>query len=172
MRVLLIGMMGVGKTTVGRELAARTGWPYLDNDELVVRATGHTAKQLLELGVAELRRAESAALGEALRVPSPLIAGIPAGVIEDADDRARLRAGGFVVWLRATIGTLVARLGTDVNRPWLQPDPEAALRRLNVGREPHYAAVADLIVDVDRASPDAVADRILAALRPGDAIKA
>ena len=165
MRVLLVGMMGAGKTTVGRELSARTGWPYLDNDELVERATGHTAKQLLGLGVAELRRAESAALGQALRVAPPLIAAIPAGVIADAGDRERLRGGGgLVVWLRAKIETLLDRLGNDIDRPWLRPDPETALRRLYAGRDRYYAEVADLTVDVDRQPPSTVVDRILAAL--------
>ena len=164
MRVLLVGMMGAGKTTVGRELSARTGWPYLDNDELVERAIGHTAKQLLGLGVAELRRAESAALGQALRVAPPLIAAIPAGVIADAGDRERLRGGGLVVWLRAKIETLLDRLGNDTDRPWLRPDPETALRRLYAGRDRYYAEVADLTVDVDRQPPSTVVDRILAAL--------
>jgi shikimate kinase len=149
-------------------LSECTGWPYLDNDELVERATGHTAKQLLGLGATELRRAESAALGEALRVAPPLIAGIPAGVIADAGDPEWLRGGGLVVWLRARIETLVDRLRNDTDRPWLRADPETALRRLYAGRDRHYAEVADLTVDVDHQPPSTVVDRILAALPTAD----
>jgi shikimate kinase len=163
-RILLVGMMGSGKTTVGRALAARLGWPYLDNDELVERATGGTAKELQEAGARELRAAESAALTEALRLDPPLVAGVPGGVVDAEGDRLRLRRDGFVVWLRASLETLVARLRDDVGRPWLEPDPEAALRRLYAGREAKYAQVATLVLDVDHVTPDQTVERIIAAL--------
>jgi shikimate kinase len=164
-RVLLIGMMGVGKTTVGRALAQVTGWRYLDNDELVRRATGtETADLFRTAGVAAMRKAEAAALTEALREPPPVIAGVAAGVVSDPADRARLRSGGFAVWLRARIETLVRRVGQGEGRAWLQPDPEAALRRLHEGREPLYAEVATMVLDVDDITPEEAAARILKAL--------
>jgi shikimate kinase len=163
-RVLLMGMMGAGKTTIGHALSTRTGWLYLDNDELVRRATGIETREVFdELGVEAMRRAESAALTVALTVATPVIAGVAGGVVEDPADRARLRAGGFVVWLRARIDTLAARVGSGEGRAWLQPDPRAALQKLYDGRAALYAEAASFVVDVDDLTPDEVAARILEA---------
>ena len=88
-------------------------------------------------------------------------------MVTDPTDRERLRTGGFVVWLRADIETLIARVrGTD--RPWLGDSPDVAMRELYAGREPLYTEVATLIVDVDGATPEQTADRIITAL-PGAA---
>ena len=108
-RILLVGMMGSGKSSVGRELAKRTGWPFLDNDELLERATGRTARQLAEGGEAALRAAEAAALREGLAVKPPAIIGVAGGAVLDPRDRKRIREGGFVVWLRAPADVLAAR---------------------------------------------------------------
>jgi shikimate kinase len=165
-RVLLVGMMGAGKSTVGRELAKLTGWRYLDNDELLERAVGETARRVLDTnGAAALRRAESAALAEGLREEPPVIVSVAGGVVEDPADRDRIRGGGFVVWLRAPIAVLVARVGTGADRPWLQPDPEAALRRLYADREPLYAEVASIVVDVEDRTPAQTAGVVLDQLR-------
>ena len=163
-RVLLVGMMGAGKTTVGRRLGLRLGWPYYDNDELLHRAVGVRTRELQrKKGEAALRRAESAALSVALTQGPPLVAGVAAGVVTDPMDRQRLRAGGFVVWLRARIETLAARV-ENTDRPWLGKDPAAALSRLYAGRADLYAAVADMVVDVDVMPVEIVTDRIVAAL--------
>jgi shikimate kinase len=165
-RLLLVGMMGVGKSTVGRELATRSGWPYVDNDELLHADTGHYGAELLTLhGVQTLRDAEAQVLTEILERKPPLVAGVAAGVVLRPDDRERIKAGGFVVWLRARTETLVSRIGDDSERAWLQPNPAAALRELAAGRDPLYADVADLIVDVDDRTTEAVTEEILAAVR-------
>ncbi|WP_066888381.1 shikimate kinase [Carbonactinospora thermoautotrophica] len=168
-RILLIGMMGAGKSTVGRAMSAATGWPYLDNDELVRRATGVPTRRILhERGVRALREAEATALRLAVEQPPPVIAGIAGGVVESPDDRRVLREGGFVVWLRARIETLAARIGAGsarADRPWLEEDPKTVLRRLYAGREPLYAEVASLIVDVDDATPEQTVTTILDTLR-------
>lgn len=173
-RVLLVGMMGSGKTTVGQALARLTGWPFLDNDELVERATGTSALAILnEGGEDALREAEAEALVEGLEVPAPVILDVAGGVITRAEDRVRLRSvageaghgAGIVVWLRARLETLARRVGTGTGRAWLAGDPEGALRHLYDGREPLYAEVATDIVDVDDRTPDEIADRIVAALR-------
>lgn len=165
-RVLLMGMMGCGKTTVGTALAARTGWDYLDNDELVRRATGKATPEVLrDRGEEAMRDAESAALTEALAIPAPVIAAVAAGIVEKAADRDRLRTGGYVVYLRARMSTLVERVGSGEGRPWLQPDPAAALARLHRGREELYRQTATLVLDVEEASPENLADVILAGLR-------
>ena len=163
-RILLIGMMGAGKTTVGHALSKRLGWPYLDNDELLARAVGKDTRRVQqEDGVAALRHDESLALAAALAEPPPVIAGVAAGVVTDPADRERLRTGGYVVWLRADLHTLARRVrGTD--RPWLGDEPEQALRELYAGRAELYAEVASLVVDVDDTTPLATADRIVAAI--------
>jgi shikimate kinase len=164
-RVLLIGMMGAGKTTVGHALSRVLGWRYYDNDELLARAVGKDTRRVQEEdGVAALRRAESQALSLALATGGPLIASVAGGVVTDPLDRDRLRRGGFVVWLRADLATLAARVaGTD--RPWVGDSPEAALKRLYAGRERLYADANTLIVDQHDTTPELIALRIAAALR-------
>ncbi|HWB67288.1 MAG TPA: shikimate kinase [Mycobacteriales bacterium] len=159
-RVLLIGMMGAGKTTVGHELATLLGWPYYDNDELLARAVGKDTRRVQEEdGIAALRRAESAALTVALSEGGPLIAGVAGGIVTDPLDVERLRAGGFVVWLRADIAALVARVkGTD--RPWLGQHPDVAMSHLYAGRAAMYAAASSLILDEANTTPAQLALRI------------
>jgi shikimate kinase len=165
-RILLVGMMGAGKSTVGHELAKLTGWRYLDNDELLQRAVGKSARTVLETeGAAALRTAETAALTEGLGEEPPVIVSVAGGVVEDGADRDRIRSGGFVVWLRAPMAALAARVGTGADRPWLPPHPEAALRRLYSDREPLYAGVASIVVDVEDRTPAETARVILDQLR-------
>lgn len=164
-RVLLIGMMAAGKSSVGRALSAATGWPYLDNDELVQRATGLPTPEVLAVGdEATLRAAEAAALEEALAAPAPVIASVAGGVVTDPELCGRLAAGGFVVYLRAPVEVLIERVGSGTGRPWLVGDPAAALRRLFEGRDPIYSEFADLVVEVQHAPPERLAAEILAAL--------
>ena len=159
-----MGMMGAGKTTVGRAIADRTGWPYLDNDELVELASGRSTREVLTAGdEAALRRVELAALDAVLDAQPPLVASIAAGVVLDPSARGRLN-DSFVVYLRATLSTLTARVGAGSDRPWLGGDPADALGRLLDGREAIYREVADLVLDVDTASPEELAARVLQAV--------
>lgn len=174
-RVLLLGMMGSGKSSVGDALHRRTAWPFVDNDVLVEQATGHTARELLaRRGEAAMRAAETAAFETALGLPTPVVAATAAGTILDPDNRRRLAGGGFVVWLTAPPEVLAARaVGAD-HRPWLDDDPVAWFRQALDERRPLYAAVADLEVDTSLLTPDECADAVLDALaRPGtDTIRA
>ncbi len=147
-RVLLIGMMGSGKSTIGRLVAETTGWPYVDNDELVRRSTGATARQLVaEDGEAQMRSAEAAALALGVEVAAPAIVGVAAGTILGAANRERLRTGGIVVWLRADAAILESRaLGSD-HRPFLERGGGAWIRDAIAERDPHYASVADIVID-------------------------
>ncbi|HWC34313.1 MAG TPA: shikimate kinase [Mycobacteriales bacterium] len=164
-RVLLIGMMGAGKTTVGRSLSRLLGWPYYDNDELLARAVGKDTRRVQEEdGLAALRRAESAALTVALEEGGPLIAGVAGGIVTDPLDLDRLHRGGFVVWLRADLATLAARV-TGTDRPWLGQSPAVAMRLLYAGREWLYSEASTLILDEELTTPDLMALRIAAALR-------
>jgi shikimate kinase len=164
-RVLLIGMMGAGKTTIGRALSNVLGWPYYDNDELLARAVGKDTRRVQEEdGVYALRRAESAALDMALTEGGPLIAGVAGGVVTDPLDLARLHDGGFVVWLRVDIATLASRVaGTD--RPWLGATPASAIAHLYAGREALYLAASDLVVEETGTTPELVALEIASRLR-------
>lgn len=163
-RVLLVGMMGAGKTTVGRALGDLLGWRWYDNDELVARATGKSTRRVLdEDGVAALRRAESLALDLAVTEAGPLVAGVAGGVVTDPLDLTRLHDGGFVVWLRADLATLVDRV-RRTDRPWLGATPESAMRALYAGRSARYAAAASLVLDVEQSTPALLANRIAAAL--------
>jgi len=158
-RVLLIGMMGVGKTTVGRLLADRLGAVYIDNDGSVRRRTGRGVADILqESGEQALREAERSAFAETLAVPGRTVIGVPGGMVLDPADRALIEdAGSPVVWLRARPETIAKRVvGTD--RPWLGDDPLASLTRLAADRHPLFAEVAHVVVDVDERTPEQVAE--------------
>jgi shikimate kinase len=164
-RIILIGMMGAGKSTIGASLSTLTGWPYIDNDQVVEQMVGIPTRDLLQQrGVEALRTAESAAAIEVLTRPAPLIAGAAAGIVLDPGVSAQVHDGAFVVFLKARIETLAKRV-EGTYRPWLGDDPEATLRKLYVGREPLYEKMADLVLDVDDTTPDVDAQRILDALR-------
>jgi shikimate kinase len=142
-------MMGSGKSTIGRLLSEATGWSHADNDELVQRAHGMTARELLADGDEDaMRRAESSALAVGLALPPPAIIGVAAGVILDSVDRERLRGGAIVVWLRAGAAVLESRATGGEHRPWLDKGG-AWIRETTAEREPMYAAIADLVLDTD-----------------------
>jgi shikimate kinase len=162
--IFLVGMMGVGKTTVGRLLAERLGLSYLDSDEEVVRATGRTVPEIFEAeGEAAFRAEEKRALQTSL-VGGGAVVSVAGGAVLDADNRALLRAEGTVVWLRATVETMALRVGRGDGRPLLGDDPLAALAALYPERAPMYEELANVVVDVDDARPEEVVDKIVAAL--------
>ncbi len=169
-RVLLVGLMATGKSTVGSAIANATGWPCLDNDTLLERSTGRTAAQLLaEQGEAALRSAESDVLTLLLAMPGPFVAGVAAGTILDPRDRERLREGSHVVWLKTSVETLVRRVAQQGGRAWLDADPEQVLRAMAAEREPLYREVADQVLDMDALTPARAARQVVEALQPQSA---
>jgi shikimate kinase len=166
-RVLLIGMMGSGKTSVGLALSELTGWPYIDNDAMVAQLSGTPTQQLQSrLGGDALHVLEAVVVDRILDQAPPLVAGVPGSAIVSATLRAHLRSGGHVVWLRARLDTLAARIGDGSSRPFFAGhDVRQTLGRLYEGREPLYSAAAHQVVDVDDASPRDVALLILGAVR-------
>jgi shikimate kinase len=163
--VLLIGMMGAGKTTVGQTVAARLGWTYRDSDADVVAATGQSVPELFEAqGEAAFRRAESEVLAVACAAPESSVISVAGGAVLAEANRDLLAASGTVVWLRARPETLATRVGDGAGRPLLDGDPAATLTRLNTERAPLYAALADLTIDVDELSADQVASAIVTAV--------
>lgn len=160
-RIVMLGMMGAGKTTVGRLVAARIGCPYLDNDDAVRSMTGREPAEIKATdGEDALHRLESEALAWALAGTPPMVVGA-AGFIAD-DPRAPELLGGdvAVIWLRAGPETLRARIGTGQGRRAEATDLEWLTRHASE-REPAYRALADLVVDVDDLTADEVATRIL-----------
>jgi shikimate kinase len=165
-RLLLVGMMGAGKSTVARLAADRLGWTWVDTDTEVSRTGGAPVPELFARhGEAEFRRGEAAALEAALQLEGPLVVSVGGGAVLDPGNRDVLRTAGIVVWLRATPETLIGRVHDGAGRPLLVGDTpqerEATLRRIDAERRPFYAEVADDIVDVDHFAPDEVAEYLL-----------
>lgn len=161
-RLILVGMMGVGKTTTGRLLAHRLGWAYLDSDDQVMTATGRSVPELFaERGETAFRAEEERVLAEALSSDGPVVVSAAGGVVLSPANRALMGRSGTVVWLRADPGVLVGRVGDGTGRPLLDDDPASALAELDRVRRPLYQEVADVVVDVDRLDPMEVADAVL-----------
>jgi len=164
-RILLVGMMGAGKSTIGRALARELDCVYLDSDEQVMLRTGRSVPELFaERGEASFRAEEKRVLDEAVASDIPAVVSVAGGAVLDPDNRETIRGAGTVVWLRAEVATLAARVGTGAGRPLLGDDPAAALARLYEERRPLYAELADLVVDVDAVAPDEAVKQILGAL--------
>ncbi len=158
--LVLVGLMGAGKSTVGHLVAEATGRELVDVDVAITRRTGRTVRQLWEEGgEAAYRRLESAAVLDALRRDDVVVAA-PAGIVMDPEVRAAL-ADATVVWLRASPRTLGSRVHTGDHRPLLGEDPEADLAAMAAARSELYASVADLTVDTDGADADAAAAAVL-----------
>jgi len=162
-RIVLIGMMGSGKSTIGRLLSARLGWPYLDNDLLFERARGGESAHdvLAAVGVGGLRGGEAGALREGLSEPVPCIVGAAAGTIEDEQVRRELASAALVIWLDASPSTLARRARGAAHRPWLGDDAAGWMRRTLSERAPLYKSVADLIVNTQRRRPPSVVNQII-----------
>ena len=169
-RVILVGMMGSGKSTIGRLLSEATGWPYIDNDELVRRSHSATPRELLaQRGAAVMRAAESSALALGLEVPEPAIIGVAAGTILEPTNRERLRDGGIVIWLRTGADALESRAMEAEHRPWIDTGGGSWIREAAAEREPLYASVADIIIDTTAGSPGAAAAELRGRLLAFDA---
>jgi shikimate kinase len=172
-RLILVGMMGTGKTSVGRLLAKRTGWQYADNDELLLQLVGKTPRDLLsEDGEAALRDAESAALRTGLLTPEPAIVSVAGGTILDPENRRDLQAAGLVVWLKAGPTAIQQRATGAPHRAWLDTGGLDWIREAVVVRDPLYASVADLTIEVDRRSSRQVARDVLTWMGQVDACRA
>ncbi len=162
--IVLLGMMGSGKTTVGRALAARTGWRYMDNDELVQTVTGRAPEEIAATdGEDALHTAEADALRYALSIPPPLIAGAAAWVATDPDSVALLRATPMVVYLRARPDTLRARIGAGHGRRDDATDL-AWLHARHAERDGVYHELASLTIDTDESVVEAIVGDILEGL--------
>lgn len=166
--MLLVGMMGAGKSAVARAVASELGCTALDTDEMVERGASRTVAEIFtSQGEQAFRALESEAIRQVAKMPGDLVVSVGGGAVLRAENRAALRGTGTVVWLRAGPATLAARVGSGAGRPLLQSEagPREALARLSAERRLFYEEVADAVVDVDGLSVDEVAARVLAELR-------
>jgi shikimate kinase len=156
----LVGLMGAGKTTVGRRLAARRAVRFVDTDAAIEAATGRTVRELwAEGGEAAYRGRERAAVLDALASPDPIVLAVPGGVAVDPEMAAAVAGTGVVaVYLRARPETLAARLGAGPDhRPLLGDDPASALAALFTARDATYRDLATHTLDVDTLDPPTAA---------------
>ncbi len=165
-KVLLVGLTGSGTSTVGAALATRLGWPYLDDDTLMVRTAGSTASELLATqGDEAVRAAESRVLTLMLGMPGPVVCSLPSRVVEDEANRERLTASGaHVVWLRATPAVLARRLLRAAGRVRQAPEVASRLDAQSAGLDGLFEEVADQVVDVDAIPAGAAAKLVVEAL--------
>jgi len=161
--VVLVGLMGAGKTTVGRLLAERLERPLFDSDAMIEARTGRTVREIWEAdGEPAFRELETAAMVDALDASTPSVIAAAGGVVLSERNRRLLRdANARVVWFRAAPSVLFDRARSGVHRPLLDADPLGALERMAATREALYREVADLVVSVDGRSPHEVLEAVL-----------
>jgi shikimate kinase len=164
--IFLIGMMGAGKTTVGRALAGRMRRRFVDTDKVLVERTGVPIATIFEIeGEDGFRRRESAVLEEVSRDADRVIA-TGGGAVLAPGNRELMRARGTVVYLRARLESLWERTRHDTTRPLLAtPDPLGTLAALLQAREPLYLEAAHLVVDTGAQSASTLVSRLVATLR-------
>jgi shikimate kinase len=166
--IILVGMMAVGKTSVGRRLAATRGWEFFDSDRQIESMTGRTVAEIWRTeGEPAFRRLEAQVLADALASTKPRVIAAAGGTVLDDANRRLLAQHRPVVWLRADPEVLATRVGTATHRPLLDEDPAGIIRTLDAIRRALYEEVADVVVDIDDLTIDQVVACIEAALEHG-----
>ncbi len=167
MNIFLVGLMGAGKSTIGRHLAKSLGLEFVDSDHEIERRTGASIPLIFDVeGEAGFRLREKKVIDELSR-RSGIVLATGGGVVLDPDNRAWLRERGQVVYLYATVEQLLTRTAKDRNRPLLQTaDPRARLQELLEVRDALYREVADVVVDTGGRTARSAERDILAKIRP------
>lgn len=163
--IVLVGLMGAGKSCVGRKLAARIGRPFIDADVEIEAAAGLSISEIFErLGEPAFREGERRVIARLLDGPVSVVAA-GGGAFAEEDTRAVIAAKGLSVWLRADLDVLVKRTAGRTHRPLLNAgEPRDVLQRLMDKRHPIYAE-ADLMVETGDQPADVTVDRVLETLR-------
>ncbi len=159
--LVLVGLMGAGKSCIGRKLAQRLGLPFHDADSEIERAAGCSIADIFaQHGEAAFRDGERRVIARLLDEPLQVLA-TGGGAYVDPRTRAAIAARAIAIWLRADLDLLVKRTGRKTHRPLLRSgDPREILGRLMAERHPLYAE-ADIVVDSDEGPPEATVERIL-----------
>jgi len=165
--IYFVGMMGAGKTTLGKSLARRLERRFIDTDKLLVERTGAPVATIFEVeGETGFRRREAALLQELSHDQDCVIA-TGGGAILDAENRRVMRESGTVVYLRARVEHLWERTRHDTSRPLLATDdPKGTLARLLAERDPLYREAAHVIVDTGSQGAATILQRVISALQP------
>lgn len=152
-RIFLVGLMGAGKTTIGRQLAKALNKQFVDSDREIESQTGASIPLIFELeGEEGFRRRERDMIDKLTQRHDAVLA-TGGGAILNEDNRRWLGERGVVIYLHATVEQLLERTRMDRNRPLLQTeDPEARLRELMAARDPLYQELADIVIDTGEAS--------------------
>lgn len=160
--IFLIGPMGSGKSSVGKVLADRMSYHFVDSDHVIEDKTGVSIPMIFDIeGEVGFRERERQAIDELTQMSETVLA-TGGGAILNEDNRKHLRSRGFVVYLKSSVDTLVQRTKHDRNRPLLQSaDPRKILTEILEQREPLYMDVADLIIETERAAIHKVVNEII-----------
>lgn len=160
--VVIVGMPGSGKTTVGEILALRHARPFVDLDDAIEASAGRSIGELFDdVGEAGFRELESVVLADAIATHPGAVVASGGGIVLSPDNRRLLRQDGVrTVWLRARADTLGERVGNGHGRPLLEDDPHGTIARLQTERDPLYREVADVVVEVDDRDAGAVVDAV------------
>ena len=165
--IVLVGLMGAGKTTAGRLVAEWLGWPFLDTDAVLEERHGRTAREIgAESGTVDLHAREARHLLDALAGPAGVVVAAAASVVDEpACRRALRRPGVLVALLRADPEVLARRFAAQAHRPRYGPDAVAFLAAQGAHRRRRFAAVRPVVtIDTGRLDAGATADRVLAAV--------
>jgi shikimate kinase len=163
--VFLIGPMGSGKTTLGRQVARMLGLEFVDCDRELEEQTGASVNLIFDIeGESGFRERETRLLGEVASRRAVLVA-TGGGAVTRRTNREILHRNGLVVWLRTSVAQQLARLGRDKTRPLIQtPDREERLRELARVRDPLYAELADLVFETRNRNVKQVARELAQAI--------
>jgi len=162
--IVLVGLMGAGKSTVGRRLASKLSLPFLDADHEIESAAGMTIPDIFAThGEEYFRDGERKVIARLLQ-RGPIVLATGGGAFMNEETRARIAESGISIWLKADLDVLMRRVRKRSNRPLLQnPDPEGTMRKLMETRHPIYA-LADLTVESREAPHERVVADVIATL--------
>ncbi|MES3024521.1 MAG: bifunctional shikimate kinase/3-dehydroquinate synthase AroKB [Pseudomonadota bacterium] len=163
--LFLVGLMGAGKTTIGRILARKLGKRFIDSDHEIEARTGASIPWIFEIeGEPSFRRREADVIRD-LSAQDGIVLATGGGAVLSAENRAFLKARGTVIYLRANVASILVRTAHDKNRPLLQTaDPRRRLEELTAEREPLYREIADLVIDTGRPNVQSMVQTILTQL--------